>query len=124
MTRNVVLSLLWVIVCVLVILGLAYWVTKYVAIHGSPGAHTDGRSTGDLTVLSRLMLGKDQQLVVVKAGDRYFLLGVTAAQITMLAEFTPQEAANWQLTHEPSATEAAPNFGKVLKNILRQNDRR
>jgi flagellar protein FliO/FliZ len=121
---NPILSLLWVIVCVVLILGLAYWVTRFVALRGSNGGYGKVRNTGDLVVLARLMLGKDQQLAVVKVGDHCYLLGVTATQITLLAELTPEEAASWQDKHDAPSAEGPPDFGKLLKNALQQKGRR
>jgi flagellar biogenesis protein FliO len=120
---NAVLSLLWVVICVVVILALAYWVTKYVALHGRTGVCDKAGNGGELVLLFRLVLGKDQQLAVVKAGERCYLLAVTATQITLLTEFTPEEAASWQNRDVPPA-EGTLDFGKLLKNVLQQKGRR
>jgi flagellar protein FliO/FliZ len=116
---KVFLQLLWTILCVVVIIGLAYWVTKHLAANGK--LYGFGNSRGEnLTVLARLTLGKDQQLLVVQAGSRYFLLGVTAAQLTTLAEFTQQEAEVWQTEHDQPPGGETPSFGKTLFDQLRQ----
>jgi flagellar biogenesis protein FliO len=121
---DAVLSLLWVVICVVVILALAYWVTKYVALHGRTGVCDKAGNGGELVLLSRLVLGKDQQLAVVKAGERCYLLAVTATQITLLTELTPEEAASWQSAHDAPPAQTPRDFGNLLKGVLQQTGRR
>jgi flagellar protein FliO/FliZ len=117
--------LVWTLVCVVVILGLAWWVTKYVVAGGKSGCRRTGKGTEHLTVLSRLTLGKEQQLVMVRAGDRYFLIGVTAGQMTTLAEFTQQEAESWRSQQtEQTGNQTPPSFGEALRTVIQQKVRR
>ena len=117
MWDNPWLSLLWVAVCVVVILALAFWFTKYVAVRGLPGS-LGGSGTERLRVLARLSLGKDEMLAVVQAGERCFLLGITPAGITNLAEFTGEEAALWLAAQAEQP--APPSFGEALRTVIRQ----
>jgi flagellar biosynthetic protein FliO len=121
---DAVLSLLWVVICVAVVLALAYWVTKYVALHGRAGVYNKTENGGEFVLLSRLALGKDQQLAVVRVGERCYLLGVTAAQITLLAELTPEEAASWQSAHDAPPAQTPVEFGRLLRGSLQQLGRR
>jgi flagellar protein FliO/FliZ len=122
---SALLSLLWVLVCVVVILGLAYWVTRYLAAADRRGLFGKSKGTDHLAVLSRLTLGKDQQLVLIRAGDRYLLLGVTTAQMTSLAEFTKEEAESWQMENDqPPDDQQPPSFGQALHSVLQQKGRR
>lgn len=116
-------SLLWMVVSVVLIIGLAYWVTRYVAGRGGLGGIGPLKSGTGLEILSQLILGRDQKLAVVRAGERYFLLGITAAGVSMLAEFTAEEAAAWR---EQTAEERAqtPGFREALHTVLRQKGRR
>ena len=109
-------SLIWMLVCVLTVIVLAWLFTKYVAGRGG----TLGVSGGSerFRVLSRLPLGREQSAVLVKAGEKYLLLGVTASQITVLKELTPEEAeAVYAL---PPDQPVPPSFGEALRNVLRQ----
>jgi flagellar protein FliO/FliZ len=117
-------QLIWAITCIVVILGLAYWVTRYIAQRGRGGGLERVRKEGDLSVLSRMTLGKDQQLAVVKVADHYYLLGVTSSQITMLAELPPEEAASWQTDHDTPPADPLSSFGKTLKTVLQQKIQR
>jgi flagellar protein FliO/FliZ len=121
---SALLSLLWVLVCVIVILGLAYWVTRYLAAADRRGLFGKSKGTDHLAVLSRLTLGKDQQLVLIRAGDRYLLLGVTTAQMTSLAEFTKEEAESWQAEQDQQPDKEPPSFGQALRTVLQQKGRR
>ena len=69
-------SFLWMLVCVVLIIGLAYWFTKYVAGRGALGAFSGGRR---MEVLDRLPLGRDQNLILARVGERYLLLGAGTA---------------------------------------------
>lgn len=115
------LSLLWVAVCVTVILVLAYWFTRYVAVRGLPGAQ-NFRESEQFKVLSRLALGREESLALVRAGERYFLLGITPTGISNLAEFSGEEAEGW-LTAQEAAT-PPPSFREAMQLVIKQRKQR
>ena len=116
-------ALLWLIVCVALVTVLAWWGTRFVARRGGfSGGFGPGGLPKDLEVRGQLPLGRDQRLVLVRAGERWLLLGVTAAGISMVAEFTPEEAARWR--QDPPETGAAPSFREALLTILKQGKER
>ena len=121
---NPIFSLLWMVVSVIVIIGLAYWFTKYVAGRGGLGVFGPLKAGGGLAILAQLPLGREQKLVVAQAGERYFLLGVTDSDITMLSEFTAEEAALWRRQAETEDQSGTPSFRQVLNTVLRQKGRR
>ena len=109
-------SLIWLLVCVLVVIVLARLFTKYVA--GRSGVVGGAGGSERFRVLSRLSLGRDQSAVLVKAGEKYLLLGVTASEITVLKELTAEEAeAVYAL---PPDQPAPPSFGEALRAVLKQ----
>ena len=109
-------SLIWMLVCVLAVVVLAWLFTRYVA--GRGGAIGVSGGTERFRVLSRLPLGREQSAVLVKAGEKYLLLGVTASEITVLKELTPEEAeAVYAL---PPDQPAPPSFGEALRTVLKQ----
>lgn len=112
-------SFLWMFVCVVLIIGLAYWFTKHVAGRGALGAFTAGRQ---MEVLDRLPLGRDQSVILVRAGERYLLLGTGTAGVALLAELTAEEAASWK-PPEPAAEER-PGFKDAFLTALKQKGRR
>ena len=109
-------SLIWLLVCVLAIVALAWLFTRYVAGRGG----TIGLSSGSerFKVLARLPLGREQNAVLVKAGEKYLLLGVTPSEVALLKELTPEEAeAVYAL---PPDQPAPPSFGEALRSVLKQ----
>ncbi len=117
---NELLSLLWVVVCVVLVIGLAYWFTKHVVGKGGLRGFSGGQKTGALQVLARTAVGKDQQLLLVRAGERYFLLGAASGGISLVAEFTEEEALKWK---NPPAQENGgqpPSFTEALQTVIKQ----
>lgn len=118
-------SLLWGLICVVVVLSLAYWFTKYVVGRGGAPLLRSVRSAGNFKVLSQLSVGKDQHLAVVQAGERFFLIGATPSQISLLAEFSPEEAQAWQTkTSAAGEDQQLPTFGEALQRVLNQRKQR
>ncbi len=85
------LSLLWMLLCVVAIAVLAYFFTRYIA--GRGGLGVKGKSGARrLRVLSRLSVGREQSVALVQAGEKYLLLGVAASQVSVLEKLTKEEA--------------------------------
>lgn len=114
----VLASFLWMLICVVLIVGLAYWFTKHVAGRGALGALSGGRQ---MEVLDRLPLGRDQSVVLARVGERYLLLGAGTAGVTLLAELTAEEAASWRPAQAPKGN---PGFKEALITIMKQKGRR
>ena len=111
------LSLVWLLVCVVAIIVLAYLFTKYVAGRGGRCLGAGG-GTDQFKVLCRLSLGRDQAAVLVRAGERYLLLGVAPSGITMLTELSREEAE--ALYTRPTDQQLPPSFGEALRTVLKQ----
>lgn len=112
-----ILSLLWLLICVLAIVVLAYLFTKYVAGRNG-GLLGAGGGTAQFKVLARLSLGRDQSLVLVQAGERYLLLGAAPSGVTLTAELTQEEAK--ALYQPPSDQPPPPSFTEALRTVLKQ----
>ena len=108
------LSLLWVIACIVLITGAAYWFTRHMA--GKGGLMPSLGKGRQMEILDQLPVGREQRLVLVRSGERYFLLGVTAGGISALAEFTAEEAALWQ---REEAEQTPPSFREALRVTLK-----
>ena len=113
-----ILSLLWLLICVLAIVVLAYLFTKYVAGRsgGFPGT---GSGMDRFKVLARLSLGREQSLALVQAGERWLLLGVTSTGISLVAELSEEEAQALTARSDPGQP-APPSFGEALRTVLKQ----
>ena len=109
-------SLIWLLVCVLAVIVLAWLFTKYVAGRGGMMGMSGGSER--FRVLARLSLGREQSAALVRAGEKYLLLGVTPSEVTVLKELTPEEAeAVYAL---PPDQPAPPSFGEALRAVLKQ----
>ena len=113
-------ELLWLLVAVVLTMGLAYFMTRYVA--GNFPAHTSRKThTKMLRTVEQLYMGRDRQVILVQAGDRYFLLGNTAGQITTLAEFSAEEIEAWREKEKQTGEEGQRmSFAKAMQEILKQ----
>ena len=110
------ISLIWLLVCVLAIVVLAWLFTRYVAGRGGMIGASGGSER--FKVLSRLSLGREQSAVLVKAGEKYLLLGVTSSKITVLKELTQEEAEAVYVP--PPDQPTPPSFGEALRTVLKQ----
>lgn len=111
------LSLFWLLICVVAVAVLAYLFTRFLAGRGGGMGGLSGGGEG-FKVLRRLPLGREQSAALVKAGERYFLLGVAPSGITLLAELTAEEAE--AMTAPPPGSEPPPSFGEALRTVLKQ----
>ena len=69
-----------------IIYGMAWLLKK----QQSPG-QTDCR---DLTLIESLQLGKNERVCLVKAGNRYLLLGVSSGSVNEIGEVPPEQISN------------------------------
>jgi flagellar biosynthetic protein FliO len=100
--------LLWTIVIIALILGLAWWF-KYMGFAAS-GRLFEGR----LKLHARCALGPREQLVVVQVDDRCLLLGVTAHTIQLLDRFDTFTPINTTTPSEPQAPSSQTAFATLL----------
>ncbi len=69
-----------------IILGAAYYVTKYLAKRGFKAS-----GSKNLKIVESVSLGIDKSLILVKVGEQYLLLGSTQKSISMLAEIDKEK---------------------------------
>ena len=98
------LSLLGILLVLLLVLAASYLVTRWAGQTLGGGFSAVGRG-GRLQVLDRAGVGRDQSLLVVRAGQRYLLLGSTPAGLTLLAELTQEEGKDWDPPAPPDGPE-------------------
>lgn len=111
------ISVIWLLVCVVAIAVLAYLFTRYIAGRGIGAMGLSGGSE-QFKVLCRLSLGREQSAALVRAGEHYLLLGVTPSQVSLLAELTAEEA---RALYAPKPDQPAPpSFSEALRTVLKQ----
>ncbi len=119
------LSLLGMVVVMAAIIGLAYVCTRCIAAGSWAGAAGLPRRKEGLSVLTQAPLGKDQRLAVVQAGKRYFLVGATPQNITLLAELEEAEAAAWlEAPDKAAGPQPSVSFGQIWKDALQRGKKR
>jgi len=105
--------------CIIIILAAAYFFTKHVV--GRNKLSIAGfKNDKNARVLLRLQLSRDSRILLVKIGPRFFLLGQTASEISMLAEFTKEEAEEFLQSNDSGTTAAQAGFGQVMQTFLKQ----
>lgn len=109
-------SLIGMLLTVVIVLVLAYWVTRLVAQKGMPGWAGSPAGGEKLRVLWQLSLGKSERLVLVQLDRRCLLLGVTSGGISVLTELTEEEAAAW--LQKKGEAPQPPSFLDILRENL------
>ena len=112
------------ILSIVVILGMAYWVTRLMAGNRTFRQLGGKRSGKQMEILTQLTIGRDQRLAVARVGKQYFLLGVTANQISLLSEISAEDAAAWEAPSEEGAEAQPPLFREAFMDVLKQKTRR
>ena len=114
------LSALGMLLAVLLVLAGAYAFTNWAGKNlGGFGSVLGG--SGQIEVLDRAGVGKDQALLVVRAGQRYLLIGSCPAGLTLLAELTREEGECWEAPTPPDGPEQRrPADFRALMQRLRE----
>ena len=89
-----VLSVIGLLAVIVLVLVGAYCFTRWAGPNLGGNLFAAGKG-GRLQVLDRAVIGRDQALLVVKAGQRYLLLGCTPSGLTLLAELRQEEGEIW-----------------------------
>ena len=113
-----ILSVLGMLAVVLLVLTGAFLFTRWAGrnLGGGFAGLGGGRR---VEVLDRTGLGKDQAILLVRAGGRYLLLGSTPAGLTLLAELSQEEGENWDPPASPEGPEAKrpPDFRALMQRL-------
>ena len=114
-----ILSVIGLLAIILLVLVGAYLFTKWAGKSLNGGLIAGFGGGRRLEVLDRAGLGKDQSLLVVRAGQRYLLLGSTPAGVTLLAELTQEEGESWSSPASPRGAEEGkkPDFLALMQRL-------
>ncbi len=108
------LSLAGVLLCVAVILFLAYWCTRRLGLAAGTGLSGAGNH---MRVVDRLVLSQDKQIVLAQIGERWLVLGLsTGGGIQLLVEISSEEAEIWK--KEADTSRQVSGFGEILRQAL------
>ena len=113
-----ILSIIGTIVLMIAVFAAAYFVSKYV---GKRYKDNYGVSK-HITVIESTIIGKDRSLLVVKAGEKAFLIGSTPNEFTLLSELDAQQFAADSEALAPAQKDFISTFREVIKNKLKKSD--
>ena len=96
-----VIQLTGTFLAVVLVLFLSWYLTRRL------GRYTGqlGRSAGNLQIIDRISLGQNEALAVVRAGERFLLIGISHAGISCLCELDKDTVSNVQETAAASGTD-------------------
>ena len=118
-----ILSALGLLAAVLLVLAGAYVFTRW-AGRGLGFAPGGAGGRGRLQALDRLALGRDQAILVIRAGERYLLLGSTPTGITLLTELSREEGERWTAPPAGGAAERkTPDFLALMQRLREKNEK-
>ena len=101
------------ILAFVIVIFLAYYVTRFLGASGRLG-----RVKGsNLRILEGLSVGQQNNVQLVRAGKRYFLLGVSKERVTLLTELG-EDDIDATVYEQAQASPALP-FDKVLGRLYK-----
>jgi flagellar protein FliO/FliZ len=106
-----ILSVIATIVLMIAVFAAAYFVSKYIGKHYKPNAG----SSKHLSVIENAVVGKDRSLLIVKVGEKAFLIGSTPAQFTLLSEV---DAAQYK-AEDSNAAPAPKDFISTFRDVIK-----
>lgn len=104
---SVVGAVLWLIMSLAIVLGIAWLTLRFMSTR-SGGAN----SAGSIKVLDRVIVGKDQTILIIKCGGRVQVVAFTNGGATVLSELTEEEQGKLN-TPPPMA-----DFSSILKKAI------
>jgi flagellar protein FliO/FliZ len=112
---NNVVELITVLVIFLFVLGITYYVTRWIA--GYQKTHT---AQGNLSVLEVIRVSNSQTVQLLRLGkDQYVVIGVSKDQMTLLATLTEDEV---KVLSEPDAPLAgSKKFSDILEELKKKH---
>ena len=113
-----ILSIFGMLAVIALVLVGAWWFTRWVGPGLGGGLFAAGKG-GRIQVLDRAAVGRDQAVLVVKAGQRYLLLGCTPAGLTLLAELKREEGEIWDppASAEGPEEKRSPDFRALIQRL-------
>lgn len=99
------------LIVIIAVLFAAWWFTKKIASHGSFSPQSRY-----MKIIDRIPLSQDRFIVLVQTGEKVYMAGVTASQITLLAELDQEPEAL-----QPPAAPPEMNFRELFQKAGRRN---
>ncbi len=104
-------SVLWLFFLAVLIPVAAYFVTRYFAKKAQGTQHTPA-----MKQLARMFLGRDKYILLLKIGEKGYILGVTNQSISRIGTLSEQEMEAYDAGD--AARDAGGGFVQKLKNFI------
>jgi flagellar protein FliO/FliZ len=112
---NNVVELITVLVIFLFVLGITYYVTRWIA--GYQKTHT---AQGNLSVLEVIRVSNSQTVQLLRLGkDQYVVVGVSKDQMTLLATLTKDEVK--ELSEQDTPLAGSKKFSDILEELKKKH---
>ncbi|ODU57554.1 MAG: hypothetical protein ABT01_02010 [Clostridium sp. SCN 57-10] len=108
-TFKLIASMVGTLLLMVAVFAGAYYASKLIGARYQGGTAQRGR----IEVAARQTVGRNQTLLVVKAAEKAFLIGVAEKNISMLAELDPEAFPS-----APQSSETSVSFVSVLQDVL------
>jgi flagellar protein FliO/FliZ len=102
-----------VLLIIVFVILLAYYSLKMMAFTRAGGRL--GNAKANLSIVESIGVGANSMVQIVRAGEKYYLLGVTKERITMLAELDETKMDLSEIKKMPEMP-----FGKIFNKFLKR----
>ena len=113
---SVIASLIGGLFLFVIILFLAWFCTKWLGTHyGVPS------KVSKIKILERCAIGTDRSLMIVRVGEKVWLLGVTAHNINIITELNSEDFAQEEYDIKGSFVQSqkfTSDFSRILKDAF------
>lgn len=110
-----ILSIIGTIVLMIAVFAAAYFVSKYVGKHYKP----NNSVSKHINVIDSTTVGKDRSILIVKVGEKAFLIGSTSNELTLLSEIDAEQFVADSKIMEPAQKDFISTFRDVIKSKIK-----
>jgi flagellar protein FliO/FliZ len=111
---NSVVELITVLVIFVFVLFITYYVTRWIA-----GYQKTKISKGNLAVLEAIRVSNSQTIQLLRAGDKYVVVGVSKDRMTVLATLTREELQ--EIEDVPAQASQGTKFSEILEELKKKH---
>lgn len=108
-----VLSLIGTFLLMIAVFVGTYFASRFVAGQYKP---TSISGKNEIKIIEKRLIGKEQAILIVRVGEKVFLLGVTPHRIEKIDELD-----GFDITPEAETLPSSPSFQSVLKNVFKKS---
>ena len=76
---------------VVAILYGAFWATKFIG-----QGYASASNSRNMNIVEQVTIGRDKSIAVVKAGDSFYMVGITPGSINLISELKDEDKAEFE----------------------------